>query len=481
MMKKSVHTSVVLVTGIFNVLHPGHLRLLRFAKERGERLVVGVLDDHLAGRAAHVAQDLRLAGVQSNQFVDEAFLVTTSVQDVIRSMHPTVVVKGREHIGQENVEEEVLREIGGRLIFSSGESTFSSSDLISKELRIDSRLFSLKEGYLDRHGIRPSDLANRIKSFSSLRVLVIGDLIVDEYVLCDPLGMSQEDPSIVVTPISNERFVGGAGIVSMHASQLGSRTSFISVAGDDTIAEFAIEGLVAANVKAHILKDDSRPTTLKQRFRASGKTLLRVSHLSQIPISMSFQDQVMSKIEATIREIDLVIFSDFNLGSLPQTLVDRITSICRKEGKMMVADSQSSSQVGDISRFSGMRMIAPTEREARIALRNSDDGLVVLSEKLRGLANVEDILLTLGSDGVLVYSPKSDSSLITDKLGAINPNPVDVAGAGDSMFVTAALTLAAGGSIWEAAAIGSVAAAIQVSRLGNLPLNVDELTSAVAG
>jgi rfaE bifunctional protein kinase chain/domain len=311
--------------------------------------------------------------------------------------------------------------------------------------------------------------------------LVIGDLIVDEYVLCDPLGMSQEDPSIVVTPVSNERFVGGAGIVSMHASQLGSRTSFIAVAGDDTVAEFALEGLGAANVKAHILKDDSRPTTLKQRFRASGKTLLRVSHLSQIPISTSLQDQILNEIEREIHDLDLVIFSDFNLGSLPQSLVNRVTMLCRTNGIMMVADSQSSSQIGDISRFSGMRMIAPTEREARIALRNSDDGLVVLSEKLRGLANVEDILLTLGSDGVLVYSPESESDLITDKLAAINPNPVDVAGAGDSMFVAAALTLASGGSIWEAAAIGSVAAAIQVSRLGNLPLNVDELTSAVAG
>ena len=480
-MNRSTHPSVVLVTGIFNVLHPGHLRLLRFAKERGERLVVGVLGDQLAGRAAHVAEDLRLIGVQSNQFVDEAFLITTSVRDVIRDMKPSVVVKGREHIGQKNVEEEVLREIGGRLIFSSGESTFSSSDLISKELQIDSRLLSLHDGFLGRHDLRRGDLVDRIKSFSSLRVLVIGDLIVDEYVLCDPLGMSQEDPSIVVTPVSKERFVGGAGIVSMHASMLGSRTSFIAVAGDDSVAEFALQGLGAANVKAHILIDESRPTTLKQRFRASGRTLLRVSHLSQLPISTNLQDQILTEIEGEIHDLDLVIFSDFNLGSLPQSLVNRITALCQGRGVMMVADSQSSSQIGDISRFAGMRMIAPTEREARIALRNNDDGLVVLSEKLRGLADAEDILLTLGSDGVLIYSPKSESGLITDKLAAINPNPVDVAGAGDSMFVTAALTLASGGSIWEAAAVGSVAAAIQVSRLGNLPLNVDELTSVVAG
>jgi len=473
--------SEVLVTGIFNVLHPGHLRLLRFARERGERLVVGVLSDEIAGRAAHVSQDLRLAGVQANLLVDEAFLLSTSIEDVIRTRRPTVVVKGREHLGQENVEEVVLQEIGGRLIFSSGESTFSSSDLISKELLLDSRGFSLNDTYLDRHGIRRRDLVDRIRSFSNLNVLVVGDLIVDEYIFCDPLGMSQEDPSIVVTPVSRERFIGGAGIVAMHASRLGSKTAFVSVIGDDPIADFSIDEFHSSEVQAHLLRDDSRPTTLKQRFRASGKTMLRVSHMSQLPISTSFQNQVMRKIEEKIDEMDLVIFSDFNLGSLPQTLVDRITSVCREKKTMMVADSQSSSQIGDISRFSNMKMIAPTEREARIALRNSDDGLVVLSDKLRRLARAENVLLTLGSDGVLVYSPDSASGLITDKLEALNPNPVDVAGAGDSMLVTAALTLAVGGSIWEAAAIGSIAAAIQVSRLGNLPLHVEELTGAFAG
>ena len=480
-MNDPAQSSVVLVTGIFNVLHPGHLRLLRFAKERGDRLVVGVLSDHLAGRAAHVAQALRLAGVQSNQFVDEAFLVSTSVQDVIRKVRPTVVVKGREHIGQENVEEDVLRGIGGRLIFSSGESTFSSSDLINKELLLDSRGFSLNESYLDRHRIRRRDLVDRIRSFSKLNVLVIGDLIVDEYIFCDPLGMSQEDPSIVVTPVSKERFIGGAGIVAMHASRLGSTTSYVSVVGDDSVADFATNELHSSTVHAHLLRDDSRPTTLKQRFRASGKTMLRVSHMSQIPVSMSFQDQIMSEIESRIKRIDLVIFSDFNFGSLPQTLVDRITSICHERGTMMVADSQSSSQIGDVSRFMGMKLIAPTEREARIALRNNDDGLVVLSEKLRSLAQAESVLLTLGSDGVLIYSPDSDSGLITDKLAALNPNPVDVAGAGDSMLVTAALTLAVGGSVWEAAVVGSIAAAIQVSRLGNLPLQIEELTSILTG
>jgi bifunctional ADP-heptose synthase (sugar kinase/adenylyltransferase) len=196
---------------------------------------------------------------------------------------------------------------------------------------------------------------------------------------------------------------------------------------------------------------------------------------------MSFQDQIMSEIESRIKRIDLVIFSDFNFGSLPQTLVDRITSICHERGTMMVADSQSSSQIGDVSRFMGMKLIAPTEREARIALRNNDDGLVVLSEKLRSLAQAESVLLTLGSDGVLIYSPDSDSGLITDKLAALNPNPVDVAGAGDSMLVTAALTLAVGGSVWEAAVVGSIAAAIQVSRLGNLPLQIEELTSILTG
>ena len=112
----------VFVSGSFNVVHPGHLRLLRFAKECGDRLIVGVLSDRVAGAAAHVPEQLRLEGVQSNSWVGEAFLINEPVVDTVRRLRPSVVVKGKEHEGKRNSEEDALAEYGGQLIFSSGEA-----------------------------------------------------------------------------------------------------------------------------------------------------------------------------------------------------------------------------------------------------------------------------------------------------------------------------------------------------------------------
>ncbi len=100
-----------------------------------------------------------------------------------------------------------------------------------------------------------------------------GFTIVDEYVTCDALGMSQEYPTIVVTPVAWEKFVGGAGIVALHARGLGADVQFFSVAGKDEIQNYAQQRLESQGVHVHLFQDESRPTTLKQRFRARQKTL----------------------------------------------------------------------------------------------------------------------------------------------------------------------------------------------------------------
>ena len=127
-------TRTVFVSGNFNVLHPGHLRLLRFAQELGDCLIVGVQSDRLAGEAAHIAQDLRLEGIESISFVDQCFLFDEEVVDVIGRLRPDVVVKGNEHEGRSNSEAAVLAEYGGQLIFSSGEAVFDA-DYLGQRLR----------------------------------------------------------------------------------------------------------------------------------------------------------------------------------------------------------------------------------------------------------------------------------------------------------------------------------------------------------
>jgi rfaE bifunctional protein kinase chain/domain len=310
-----------------------------------------------------------------------------------------------------------------------------------------------------------------------LRVCVIGDTIVDEYVQCDPLGMSQEDPTIVVTPIMTDKFVGGAAIVAAHARSLGAKSvEFISVIGDDDTGKYVSGRLKSYGLNLHLLPDDSRPTTLKKRYRAGNKTLLRVSHLRQHKISEALQQKVLECIRKVIDNVDLLIFSDFNYGVLAQPLVDAVAAECKRRNIMMVADSQSSSQIGDVSRFKGAALLTPTEREARLALGNYEDGLVVIAEQLRRKANAENVIITMGAEGILIHAKTTrQDQWHTDQLEALNSAPKDPAGAGDSLLVCAAMSMAVGQTIWESLFLGSLAAACQVGRIGNTPLGADEL------
>ena len=468
---------IVFISGNFNILHPGHLRLLRFAKESGDRLIVGIHSDRIAGNAAHITQDLRLESVRSIGLVDEVLIVDAPIKDFIARLRPDIVVKGKEHELLQNPELAALEEYGGSLIFSSGEATFSSLDLIRKEFQeVNPRSISLPSSYLTRHNIDTIKLEKLLKNFSRLNICVVGDLIIDEYITCQPLGMSQEDPTIVVTPVDSMRFIGGAGIVAAHAAGLGADVVFFSVTGKDSSREYASDNLSIAKVNANLILDDNRPTTLKQRYRSNGKSLLRVSHLHQDGISLKIQNQIIASIKNVINKIDLLVFSDFNYGCLPQSLVDQITELAKSRGIMLAADSQSSSQTGDIGRFKGMDLITPTEREARISTRNREGGLVVLAEQLRKEANANNVLLKLGEEGVLIHAGNAkEKDWLTDRISALNNSPKDVAGAGDSLLITSAMTLASGGNIWEAAYLGSLAAAVQVGRVGNTPLSAKEL------
>lgn len=472
-----VKAKTVLVSGHFNVLHPGHLRLLRFARECGQYLIVAVESDRLAGSAAHVPEALRLEGVQSNTWVDRAFITDESVSQVISRLRPDIVVKGTEHQARYNPELEALAEYGGQLLFSSGEESFSSLDLIRKEFReFNPHSIKLPYAYMQRHQLEQSRLSELFQRFTRLNVCVIGDLIIDEYITCQPLGMSQEDPTIVVTPIDSSRFLGGAGIVAAHAVGMGAQVTFLSIAGNDVSREFAIERLNESGVQTGLLIDESRPTTLKQRYRSKGKTLLRVSHLHQTAISLKLQQQMLESVEEALSKADLLVFSDFNYGCLPHPLVEKIIPMAKSRGIVMAADSQSSSQVGDTGRFRDMDLLTPTEREARISTRNGEDGLVILAEQLRQQANARNILLKLGEEGLLIHAgAETVDGWMTDRVEALNSAPKDVAGAGDSLLIAGAMTLSVGGSIWEAACLGSLAAAVQVGRVGNTPIQTNEL------
>ncbi len=469
--------SIVFVSGNFNVVHPGHLRLFKFAAEIGDYLVVGVLPDSSPG--VTVPAEMRLEGLRANIHIDHALLLTSPVEDVISRLRPEIVIKGKEFENRENPEQAIVSAYGGKLIFASGEVRFSSLQLLRNEYLQTKLSTIIKSSDMPaRRGFGMEDLKPILSQFAGKRVLVVGDLIIDTYIDCEALGMSQEEPTIVLSPIEQRTFVGGAGIVSLHARGLGAQVNFVTVVGDDTLSQFARDNFERYGVGSELITDDTRPTTHKTRYRAAGKSLLRVNDLRQHAIDPVVMRQFLRKVEELLPRTDLLLFSDFNYGCLPQLLVDAVVARAKEHGVMTMADSQASSQLADISRYRGMTLITPTEREARLATQDFESGLIAVAERLKSVSGTQHLFVTLGAEGLLIYGDDQGVTR-TDRLPAFNTAPRDVAGAGDSLFTTASLALCCGADIWRSAYLGSLAAACQTSRVGNLPLTVADIVAEI--
>jgi len=471
------------ISGNFNVVHPGHLRLFRYAREKADRLVIGVFADALGGDQIFIPEALRMDALRNNVLVDEVILIDDSLESTLTRLKPDLVIKGHEYEGKENPEEHMLKKLGGELIFNSGESAFSSADLIQREFRgsADSRV-QLPHEYLARRGISPSDLIGRVQKINGIRLVVVGDLIIDEYVTCEPVGISREEPTVVVTPIDTTRFVGGAGIVAAHAASLGAKVTFISLAGGDELAEFARSSLETLGVDVKIVDSNDLKTIVKTRFRSQGRNLLRVNNSVSIDARDEHLEELASEFKLGVGNADAIVFSDFDMGCLTSEIVGRLLASMSENRPILAADSQARIGLGSLRKFAGVDLVTPTEKEARSAVRDETSGLAALAHRVRSDLGVPNVLLTLGKEGVLISGDQAKLSgqWPTDLLPALNPSPVDVAGAGDCMLVVTTLALATGASIWEASLLGSVAAAIQVGRVGNLPISADEIISRLS-
>lgn len=471
----------ILISGRFNILHSGHLRLFAYAKGLAGKLIVAVFADKLIKKKSFVNQEDRLEALNLCSIVDEVVLVDQSLDSTLNKYKPSIVLKGKDHEHKYNEELPVIEGYGGRLIFSSGERLYSSIDLINQEINDEKETLNHEvDDFIERHNIEISDLATYIENFKNIKVCVIGDVIIDEYIICNTLGLSSEEPAIVVSPQDKKRFLGGAGIVAAHAASLGADVDFITIVGKDEGRDFIQKKLSTYDINYNLIEDTNRPTSTKQRFRADDRTLLKVSYLHQNSISNELENKIFNFLKGKINDFDLLIFSDFNYGCLPQSLVDRIISISKRSKIVMTADSQSSSQNGNVARFKGMDLLTPTEKEARLSIKNFEDGLVVISEQLMVESNAKNILLKLGAEGVFIHlGEDKELAIFTDKIPALNHVAKDTAGAGDSMLVGSSLALASKASIWESSLIGSLMAYIQVSRLGNTPISSSDLLTKI--
>ncbi len=466
---------VVFVSGKFRVIHAGHMRLFRTATDYGKTLIVALDTEGLTAEEIHWRKSI----LKNIEYVDKVIEFDGDIEKVIGSVKPDIVIKGHEFREAENLESRYLDKYGGKLVFTSGANYYSESELIGRNDSefIENRIL-MPQDFMARNRITTDRLLKIIADFSKLRVCVIGDLIIDEYINCHPLGMSQEEPTVVVTPVDSKKFFGGAGIVAAHCKSLGANTSLVTVTGKDDTSSWALEKASEYQVESLSIVDAARPTTLKQRYRSGTQTLLKISHLTQEFLGTDKENELIEKFSKIAHEIEVLILSDFSYGVLSPQIVEKILELASKHKIFVSADSQSSSQIGNLDKFKNIDLISATEREARLELKDNTSGLVVVAESLRKQLKSTNLLLKMGGDGVLISAQDQNGRMLaTDEIVAINKNPIDTSGAGDSMLAATSLALASGATIYEAALLGSVLAGIQVGRLGNVPITQESVNS----
>ena len=471
---KKQKKKIAFISGKFNIIHPGHIRIIKFAKEIADILILAVSGDDHSG--VSIKKELRVLAIQEIKQVDLIVDFEKSPIELIKKIKPNFVIKGKEFRNQKNEEEKVVKKINSQIVFASGEVNFSSEYFIDIQSKGISNKIQENENYLKRHGSSLVDIKKKLKNLQKNKVLIIGESIIDNYMFCNTVNLSHGDHSIVVQPLNEKNYLGGAGIVSCHAKKMNQEVFFVSLVGNDKHKKFVENTLKKNKISHYLFTDSTRPTIFKKRYRVNDKVLLNVNTLRSHAIDKDLSKKIFKFIKQNFKDINLLIFSDFNYGLLTRELIDDLTNYYKKKKCIIVADSQSSSQIGDIARYKNTDLITPTEREIRIALKDNNNSLSVLSNEIRKKCKTKHILITLGSNGIIINSYSHKKKVYqTDTLPSFNSSPIDTSGAGDCLLSVASICLTSGFSIWESAFLGSVGSAIQISKIGNNPIELDEI------
>jgi len=328
-----------------------------------------------------------------------------------------------------------------------------------------------------------TSLSERIQALGSPRILIAGDLILDEYVIGDVARISPEAPIPVLDVKREELKLGGAGNVAANVVSMGGRASVLGAIGADASGARLVELLRRAGIDTDPVLTAKRPTTIKSRHMAGPQQMLRVDREERAPLEREVIERGVAFLRDHISQFDLVILSDYGKGVLSRELVQEFIAIARGAGKHVLVDPKGS----DYSRYKGASIVTPNRGEAEqaigVPIRNGPSGvpnradLIAAGEKLLEMCDLEAAVITLGKDGVFFMSR-------TDRVDHLIPTQArqvyDVTGAGDTVIAHLGLHLAAGASLEEAVRLANAAAGIVVAKLGTATVRREELIDALS-
>ncbi|UCE61321.1 MAG: adenylyltransferase/cytidyltransferase family protein [Phycisphaerales bacterium] len=480
--------SVVQCHGCFDIVHPGHIRYLEFARQQGDVLIVSLTGDSDISKGdqrPYIPQELRAENLAALMFVDFVYVTPDpTAVEVLGQVKPDVYVKGREYEHSNDAgflaEKNVVEGYGGRIIFSSGEIVFSSTDLIERVgARPETESHRLNF-VCRRYRITAERIQETLERFRDLHVLVVGDVVIDRYVLCDTLGVASESPMISLVERDGHSYVGGAAIVARHLAALGAHAFLLTAGGEDKQTEMVTDVLGAEGIEAHLI--ESRAGIVeKTRYLADDSKLFKVDRGQRHPLDTVSERRAALILEQQSKIADAVIFCDFGYGMITEGLLGRVSPTLRHNVRVLSADV-SGGRAG-LPGFKNFDLLCPTEREVRTMLNDFSSGLSSVAWHIMDKTQVRHLFVTLEKRGMVVFerrsqqrgSPEWSNRLRSEQLPSFADHAVDRLGCGDALLAAATLSLAAGEDLMRAAYLGNAAAALELAMLGNRPVEFETL------
>lgn len=482
--------TVVQCHGCFDIVHPGHIRHLEFASRQGDLLVVTLTGDasiKKGDQRPYIPEELRAESLAALEFVDYVCIDSApTAESILRAIQPDVYVKGREYESSRDPrflsERTIVESAGGRVIFSSGDVVFSSTQLIARmprQVQLEAQRLNL---ICRRHSIDRDALDRLLDRMSGLRVGVVGDIVLDHYVFCDAMDVASEAPTLSLNQLDEQRYLGGAAIVARHAAALGAKATLLSVGAVNQHTESTLSVLNTEGVEFQPLA--TRPSFVeKTRYLVEEHKLLKVERAQAQPLDSLAEKQAAALLERQSRELDAVILCDFGYGSVTAGLLQRVLPSLRANVPILAADVSGAR--GNLLNFRTVDLLCPTEREIRSTLHDFEDGLSSIAWRLMSQTQARHLICTLGKRGLVAFerptqdraSPKWSDRLHSEHLPSFADHCLDRLGCGDALLAAATLALAAGATLMQAAYLGNAAAAIEISRLGNHPVSTDDLSN----
>ena len=442
---------VALCHGCFDLIHVGHMKHFNAAKKIADVLIVTVTPDRFInkgpGRPVFV-ESLRLEALANIQSVD--FVALNDSPDavsLIKRVRPSFYIKGKEYkdlsSGMRIKEKQAVEEFGGQFVCTE-EETFSSSALINSNFdhlsfKVSGFLQKVREKYPARH------VEEILERMSSLKVLVIGDPIIDEYHYCRAVGTTTKFPTISAVFQGETKMAGASLVIARHAAEFASSVDYIGIVGDkDNEKEFIKKEL--SGINTFLVEVPGRYTTVKRRFVAGNYPtaidfkelpsdnykLFEIAFMNDSLIKEDSEREVMDLIEKKIADNDLVILADFGHGMITH----RIINLVKEKAKWWAVNAQTNSTnygFNFVTKYKNPDFVCIDEREARLPLgdryTDKEEIIKIISERI----NCKEIMMSMGKDGLVL---KLDNFYYAP---ALTLKTVDTVGAGDAVLSMASL------------------------------------------